>query len=71
MLINRTQVRAYIKRMKKERTPTASWERISSQALDAYEERLKRWIRDDVERHPETKTFVQTCMPQYVEMLSH
>lgn len=57
-LLNRTQTKAFILAKIQSMRPGMPLERVSKDALDWYESRLRAWIMEDVERHPSIgKTF--------------
>ncbi|KKM09624.1 hypothetical protein LCGC14_1722740 [marine sediment metagenome] len=57
-LLNRTQVKAFILAKVQSMRPGMPLERVSKDALDWYEARLRAWIIEDVEKHPSIgKTF--------------
>lgn len=60
-LLNKKHVRDFILAKIKSLTPANPITRVSQEALDSYEARLRNWIVEDVRRHPTIgKTFKET-----------
>lgn len=62
-LINRSTTKRFILMKFKQSRPGMDITRVSGEALDKYEAKLRAWIADDVRRHPTRgKTFTEVWM---------